>query len=68
MENKNLYQVMIQKRILSIWMRRPSKYHQTVVKHQPDPTTNVTKASEILMVPGDDEMVLHIIPIKKSVP
>ena len=40
--------------ILIIRTLRPSKDHQTVIKQQPDPSPNVTDASEILLVPGDD--------------
>ena len=54
--------------ILSIRTRRPIKYHQTVVEQQPDPATTVTKASDIWLIPGDDDMVQHIRPIKKSGP
>ena len=49
-------------------MLSPSKYHQTVVKQQPDTAANVTKASGICLIPGDDDMVQHSIPINKSVP
>ena len=46
----------------------PSKDHQKVIKKQPDPSPNITKSSEILLVPGDDEMIQYTIPINKSVP
>ena len=49
-------------------MRSPSKDHQTVVDQKPDPATNLTKASGIWMIPGDDEMVQNIRPINKSGP
>ena len=45
---------------------RPSKDHQTVIEQQYDPSPNVTKACDILLSPGDDEMVQHIIPINNS--
>ena len=48
--------------------RRPSKDHQTVAKQQPDPEINVTKASAIWLINGDDEMVQHIRPLNKSEP
>ena len=34
-------------------MVMPSKDHQTVIKKQPDPSPNVTKASDIWMIPRD---------------
>ena len=46
-------------------MLRTSKDNQKVIKQQPDPSTNVTKASEIFLTLGDDEMVQHISPINK---
>ena len=45
---------------------RPSKDYQVVIEQQPDPSKNVTKSSDILLTPGDDYMVQHIIPINKS--
>ena len=53
---------------LSIRTRRSSKDHQTVVEKQPDPETNVTKSSDIFLIPRDDDMVQHISPINKSGP
>ena len=47
---------------------RPIKDHQTVIDKQPDPSPNVTKASEKFLIPRDDEMVQHISPIHKLVP
>ena len=44
----------------------PSKDHHTVVDQQPDSATNVTKSSDIWLIPGDDDMVQHIRPINKS--
>ena len=49
-------------------MRRAIKDHQTVVDQQPDPETNVTKASENFLIPGDYDMVQHVRILKKSVP
>ena len=46
-------------------MLRPSKDHQKVIDKQHDPSPNVTKASDILLIPGDDDMVQHINPINK---
>ena len=42
--------------------------HHTVIEQQPDQSPNVTKASKILLSPGDDDMVQHISPINKSGP
>ena len=47
---------------------RPNKDHQTAVEKQPDPATNVTKASDIWIIPGYYEMVQHIRPLNQSVP
>ena len=47
---------------------RPSKDHHTGIDQQPGPPPNVTKASDILLIPGDDEMVQHIRPTNKSGP
>ena len=44
---------------------RPIKGHHKVAKQQPDPSTNITRAGDILMIPGDDGMVQHIRPINK---
>ena len=46
-------------------MRRAIKDHQTVVDQQPDPETNVTKASDSWLIPEDCEMVQRIRPINK---
>ena len=46
-------------------MLRASKDHQIFIKQQPDPSPNVTKASDIFLVHADDEMVQHISPINK---
>ena len=46
----------------------PNKDHQAVFEQQPDPSPNVTKESDILLISGDDEMVQHIIPINKPIP
>ena len=34
----------------------PSKNHKTVVEQQPDPSPNVTKSSDILIILGYDDM------------
>ena len=47
--------------------RRPSKYQQILVEQQPDPETNLNKASDIWLIPGYDDMVQHIRPINKKV-
>ena len=39
-----------------------------MVEQQTDTETNIIKASDIWMIPGDDEMVQHIIPLNKSGP
>ena len=49
-------------------MLRPIKDHQTVFEKQPDPAKQLTKSSDIWIIPGDDEMVQHIRPINKSGP
>ena len=46
----------------------PSKYHQKVIEKLPDPSPNVTKASDIFLIPGDDDIFQHISPIIKSGP
>ena len=38
------------------------------IDQTPDPSTNVTKASDILLMPGYDDMGKQIIPINKSEP
>ena len=47
-------------------MLRPSKDHQSVVDQQPYPEKNVTKASDIWLITGDDDMVKCIRLINKS--
>ena len=47
---------------------RPSKDYQIVVEKKADPETNVTASSDIWLIPGDDEMVQHIILINKPGP
>ena len=51
---------------MGIRIQRPIKYHQTVVEQQPDPATTVTKASDIWLITGDDDMVKCIRLINKS--
>ena len=71
MDKDNIYQGLIQTKtiiILIIKTLRPSKYHQTVIEQQPDTLPNVTKASDNFLIPGDDEIVQHIITINKSGP
>ena len=46
-------------------MLRPSKDHQTVIEQQPDPSLNVTKERDLLIIPGDDDMLQHISTINK---
>ena len=46
----------------------PIKDNHTVINQQPGPSPNLTKASDIFLIPGDEEMVQHIIPINKSGP
>ena len=59
MDNNNIYQELIQKKPKNMIIRtlRPSKDHHTVTEEQPDPSLNVKKASDILLIPGYDEMV-----------
>ena len=52
--------------ILIIRALSPIKNHQKVIKQQPDPSHNAIKANDICLIPGNDEMVEHIIPINKS--
>ena len=52
--------------ILSIRTRRPRKYQQILVEKQPDPETNLNKASGIWLIPGYDKMVQYIRPINES--
>ena len=47
---------------------RPIKDQHIVIEQQPDPSPNVTKASDIFLTPGDEDMVQHISPINKSGP
>ena len=47
-------------------MLSPSKYHQTVIKQKHATSPNVKKASDILLLPGDDDMGQYIRPINKS--
>ena len=47
-------------------MLSPSKYHQTVIKQKHATPPNVKKASDILLLPGDDDMGQYIRPINKS--
>ena len=46
-------------------MLSPSKDHHTVIKQEPDPSPNLMKKSNILLIPGYDDIVEHIIPINK---
>ena len=46
----------------------PSKYHQQFIEKQPTPSPNIKKASDVLLIPGDDSMGQHISPINKSGP
>ena len=46
----------------------PSNYHHTVIKQQHGPPPKVKDASDIFLIPGDDEMVQNITPINKSGP
>ena len=39
-----------------------------MIEQQPDPSPSVTKTSDIWLIPGNDDMVNHIIPINKSGP
>ena len=48
-------------------MLSPSKDYQPVVKQQPDPATNVAKASYVWLINRDKDMVQHIRPINISV-
>ena len=52
--------------ILIIRMLRPIKDHQIVIEQQTDPPPNVSKASDILLISGDADMVQNIISINKS--
>ena len=53
---------------ISIRIMRPIKDQHIVIEQQPDPSPNVTKASDIFLTPGDEDMVQHISPINKSGP
>ena len=71
MDNNNIYQGLIKspkKTILIIKTMIPSKDNQSVIDQQPDPSPNVMKTSDILLIPGDEEMAQYIIPINKSGP
>ena len=70
MDKNNIYQWLIKKTIIILVIRtlRPSKDHQTVIEQQSDTSPNVTKASDILLIPGYDDMVQHIRLINKSGP
>ena len=67
MDNKNLYQGLI-KKFFIIRILRQSKDHQIVIEKKPDPSPNVSKESDTLMIPGNYETVQHNIPINKSGP
>ena len=54
--------------ILNIRTLVPINDNQTSIKQQTDLSPNVTKASDIFLIPGDDKMVQHISPINKSGP
>ena len=68
MDNNNLYQGLIQKKkkIPIIRTLIPSKNYQTVIEQQPYPSPNATKENDIFLIPGNYDMVQHIIPINKS--
>ena len=51
---------------ISIRILRLSKDNWIVIEQQPDPSTNLTKSSENVLNPGNDEMVHHTRPINKS--
>ena len=51
--------------ILNIRTLVPINDNQTSIKQQTDLSPNVTKASDIFLIPGDDKMVQHIFPINK---
>ena len=44
---------------------RSSKFHHIVINKQPGPSPKLTKASDIFLIPGDDDMVKHISLINK---
>ena len=54
--------------IPSIRTRKPSKYQHILSEQQPDPETNLNKASGIWLIPGYDKRVQHIRPINKQLP
>ena len=54
--------------ILNIRTLVPINDNQTSIKQQTDLSPNVTKASDIFLIPGDDKMVQHIFSINKSGP
>ena len=39
-----------------------------MVEQQPDPAKNATKASDICLIPGDDDIVQHMRPLSKPGP
>ena len=49
-------------------MLMPGKDHQIVIDQQPNTSPNVMKASDIFLLPGDDDMVQQISPKNKSGP
>ena len=54
--------------ILNIRTLVPINDNQTSIKQQTDLSPNVTKASDIFLMPGGDDMGQQIIPINKSGP
>ena len=54
--------------ILNIRTLVPINDNQTSIKQQTDLSPNVTKASDIFLMPGDDDMGQQIILINKSGP
>ena len=66
-DNNNLYQGLIQtKKIPIIRTLRPSKDYQTVIEQRPDPSQDAKKDNDIFLIPGNDEIVQHIIPVNKQ--
>ena len=53
---------------MGIRIQRPIKYHQTVVKQQPNTAINVTKSSDIWLIPRYYEIVQNIRPLNKPGP
>ena len=71
MDKNNLYQGLIQTKIIIILIIRTLRTinsRQEVIKQQTAPSPNVTKASDIFLMPGGDDMGQQIIPINKSGP